>query len=137
MASIQSHRGKWHVQVYAGGRRASKVFATRKEAAAWALTHEAELSGKRLPDKTLKDALVRYAAEVSPTHRGERWERVRLQAMQQMPLAGRKLAGITGADIAEWRDMRLQEVAPGSVLREMTQLRSVFEACRRDWGVSA
>lgn len=122
------------MQVYSGGRRASKVFATRKEAAAWALAHEAELSGRRLPDKTLRDALVRYAAEVAPTHRGERWELVRLKVIERMPLAGRKLAGITGADIAEWRDMRLQEVKPGSVLREMTQLRSVFEACRRDWG---
>lgn len=134
MASIQRHRGKWRVQVFCGGRRESRVCETRQEAAQWALARTAELTGKRLPDKTLGDALARYGADVSPSHRGERWEVLRLAALGRMPIAGRKLAGMAAADFAGWRDARLAKVRPGTVAREMTLLRGVLEYARRDLG---
>ena len=37
MASILPHRDGYRVQVYVGGQRLSKVCATRREAAQWAL----------------------------------------------------------------------------------------------------
>jgi len=73
MASIQRHRSGYRVQVYANGVRDSKVCATRAAAAQWALMREGELTGKRLPDKTLTEALRDYASKVAPTHRGSRW----------------------------------------------------------------
>jgi integrase len=133
MASIQRNGARWRVQLYVQGVRDSASFPTRQEAAQWALQREAELTGKRLPDHTLADAMKRYVREVSPGHKGERWERVRLKALQDYPLASRRLAGITGADLAAWRDARLRDVKPGTVARELTLLRSVLEACRRDW----
>lgn len=134
MASIQLHRGKWRAQVSIGGRRESKVLPTRKAAAAWALAREAELGGRRLPDQSLKSALERYAREVSPTHRGEHWEVVRLLAFTREPIAMRRLAGLTAADLSQWRDERLARRKPATVLREMNLLHGVFECCRRDWG---
>lgn len=134
MASIQPHRGKWRVQVYVNGVRESKVADTRKEAASWALSREAELSGKKLPDKTFKDAMERYAREVAPKHRGERWEIVRLTSMAKDSIAKRKLAGLVASDFADWRDLRLADRKPGTVAREMNLMRSVLEAARRDWG---
>lgn len=95
---------------------------------------EAELSGAQLPDKTLADALARYRRDVAPTHKGERWEVVRLDKLATYPIARKRLEAIAGHDVAAWRDARLKEVAPASVAREMTLLRSVFEACRLDWG---
>ena len=50
-----------------GGVRESDTFRTRQEAAQWALQREAELSGTRLPDKSLADALRRYAADIRRT----------------------------------------------------------------------
>jgi integrase len=134
MASIQKQGAKWRVQVYADGKRDSKVLPTRQEAAQWALMREAELTGKKLPDRTLNDAMVEYGKKVSPTHRGEDWELVRLKAMGKMKLAGRKLAGLTASDFATWRDDRLKTHKPGTVAREMNLLRSVLEHARRDWG---
>lgn len=135
MASIQQCNGKWRVQVYVGGRRESKMCATRKEAAAWALSRESELSGKSLPDKTLADAFERFVQQVSPTHRGERHEVLRLARFAREPLARRKLAGIAAADLAEWRDQMLAEGRkPGGVVRDMTLMHSVFEHAKRDWG---
>src|SRR4029078_5646463 len=50
------------------------------------------------------------------------------------PLARRRIASITPADLAEWRDARLKAVGPASVRREMSLLRSVFDMAVREWG---
>jgi len=129
-------RGKaWRVEVCVQGVRRSATYPTKAEAATWAMRQEAEMSGRKLPERTLAEALQRYAAEVTPLHRGERWERVRLALIERTWLKPRQLlARVTGADVADWRDARLQSVSPASVAREMTLLRGVFEAARRDWG---
>lgn len=45
----------------------------------------------------------------------------------------KKIAMITPDDLGAWRDARLTRVKPGSVIREMTAMASVFEAARREW----
>lgn len=121
------------MQVYAHGTRDSKVFPTKQEAAQWALQREAELTGKKLPDKSWADALKRYALEVAPSHRGSKWELVRLKSLQVEPMGRRKLSGLAGNDFADWRDARLKQRTPGTVAREMNLMRSVLESARRDW----
>ncbi|MFU8763885.1 MAG: tyrosine-type recombinase/integrase [Haliea sp.] len=83
----------------------------------------------------MADALDRFLREVSPGRRGYVREKTTLDLwIREHPLRGYRLDVISGADVADWRDVRLRLVKPGSVLREMTLLRSVFEAARRDWG---
>src|SRR5690606_41688816 len=96
MASIQKHRSGWRVQVYGNGSRDSQVGRTRQEAAQWALQREAELAGKRLPDKSFGDAMARYVTDVAPSHRGHRWETLRLNAMKQEAIAKLHLATLAG-----------------------------------------
>lgn len=131
MASIYRSGKGYRAQVYVDGVRDSAVRPTRQEAAQWALEREAELSGKRLPDKTLLHALRLYGRDVAPTHRGARWELVRLTAFERDPIAGRRVAGITADDMANWRDGRLKAVKPGTVARELNLLRAVFEHARK------
>lgn len=133
MASIYRHGKGWRAQLYVGGVRDSGVFDTKQQAAAWALAREAELSGKKLPERTFGDALKRYAEEVAPGHRGARWELVRLRSLQKEPIAKRRLAGLAASDFADWRDARLKQRQPGTVAREMNLIRSVLEHARRDW----
>lgn len=133
MASIQRNGARWRVQLYVHGIRDSASFATKQEAAQWALQREAELTGKKLPGHTLADAMRKYVREVAPAHKGSRWELIRLKALERHKIASRKLAGLTGADLSAWRDERLRTLKPASVARELTLLRSVLEACRRDW----
>lgn len=133
MASIKSLGSGYRVQVYVKGVRDSKSFATRKEAATWALEREAELRGSKLPDKTFGDAMRDYAKKVAPDRAGERWERIRLVALARAPIARRRLEALTGADFADWRDERLTKVKPATVAREMNLMRAVLEVCRRDW----
>ena len=134
MASIYRHGKGWRVQVYVDGVRESSVFDTKARAAGWALEREAQLSGRKTPDKTVGDALERYSSDVSPSHRGAKWEISRLGAMRRSALARVRLDRLTAADIATWRDERLAAVQPASVLREINLLRSVLESARRDWG---
>lgn len=131
MASIQKHKSGWRVQVYCNGVRDSKVCPTRQEAAQWALHREAELTGKKLPDRSFADALKLYAELVAPTHRGVKWELIRLRSLGREPMARRKLAGLDADDFARWRDDRLEQVSPGTVAREMNLISSVLEFVRK------
>jgi integrase len=134
MASIRKRGSMWRAEVYRDGIRRSGTFPTKQQAAAWATQVEAELAGERLPDNTVKDALRRFAREVSPTHKGHQWEAVRLKRLESDPLAAVRLPSLKPAHIAEWRDRRLEAVSGASVAREMNLLRSVFEIARREWG---
>ena len=134
MASIRKRGDSWRVELYRNGVRESGTFPTKQQAAAWAHQREAELGGERLPDNTLGAALRRYSTDVSPTHKGEKWELDRLRQLGRDPLAKAHLPSLKAAQVAEWRDRRLALVAPGSVAREMTLLRSVLEVARKEWG---
>ena len=114
--------------------RESATFPTKQQAAAWALQREAELGGERLPEHTVRDALRRYAREVSPTHKGERWELTRLRLLERDELASVRLPALRATHVADWKRRRLQAVSGASVAREMTLLRSVLEEARREWG---
>lgn len=134
MASIRRRGTSWRAELYKDGARESATFPTRQQAAAWAQQREAELVGARLPENTVRDALRRFADEVAPKHKGERWEVLRLALLERDKLAAVRLPALRPIHIAEWRERRLQAVSGASVRREMNLLQSVFKACRRDWG---
>lgn len=67
-------------------RRKTKVFPTRREAAAWAYAKEAkkdEEVRRKVTDHTLLDAIRKYSSEVSPSKKGKRWEQIRLAAFEK------------------------------------------------------
>ena len=131
-------QGTWRVQFMVRGIRDGGTFATKREADEYKARKTtqilAQADGRAGSVKTLRDALRRYAEEVSPTKRGERLEIVRLSAFerQQLPVH-RTLDKLTTADLVSWRDSRLSVNARGSVLRDMTLLGSVLETARREW----
>lgn len=114
------------------GTRLSETLPTKATATAWMIQAENELRTAGRPDMTVGAAMRRYSDEVAPTHKGGVWEIIRLNALGKMPLAKIKLGRLKNSDLAEWRDSR--KVKPGTILREMNLLHSVFESCRRDWG---
>lgn len=98
------------------------------------LEREADIRAGKLPEHTVRDALRRYGREVSPKHRGERWEIARLGLLERDPLAAVALPSLQARHLAEWRERRLRAVSDGSVRREMSLLRSVLRMCRAEWG---
>lgn len=138
MATIKKRGKVWFVQVRRKGITRCSSHHTKYEAQAWAVKTEAEiLSGNIINPSTdhhsLRDALQRYADEVSCKRRGERWERIRLGRFCRDPLADTDLLDVTPDMLGKWRDDRLKEVQAGTVLREITLLSAVFEIARKEW----
>lgn len=136
MASIIPHGDKWRAQVAIAGVRDSKVFRTKREATAWAAIRETEIRANRSKKPSeriaLHSLLSRYIEEVSPEKRGAEKEIIRLKAMIRM-LPDIPLSEIGPEIIQRYRDDRLQQVKPNSVLRELGTLSSVFEHAIIEW----
>lgn len=115
-------------------------FVSLADAKAWARRIEADMDrgravGERQADKvTLGELLGRYARDISPGHKGASQEVIRLNQWAALPLAKRDAGAVRSADIASWRDRRLQAVGPGTVLRDLGMLSVVYETARLEWG---
>lgn len=137
MASFQKRPRGWRVELQVKGQRECRTFDTKAQAQAWAALRETELrqaiqSGV-VAGKTVLEALDRYAREVSPTKRGQRWEILRLAAIGRTPLSGIKLSELAPEHIARWRDERLKNVTGSTVNRELNLLSHVFSVAAREW----
>lgn len=151
MATFERRAGAWRVTIRLRGVRDSGTFSTKAAAAAWAAEREGEIlrvAEGGLPNKSVREALVRYRDEVSPAKRGGRWEVLRIDAFigAARPASGRDvappvlgdlvdrpLAAVDSAALAAWRDARLRQVSPATVTREINLLSAVFETARKEW----
>lgn len=143
MATIRRLRGRWQAQVRRKGiPPRAKSFDSKADAEKWARSLEAELDRcGTLPDMrlaeqmTVRDLLERYLAEITPQKRSARSEHYRLQGMMRRSIAHRTLALLTPQHVAAYRDERLAEVAPATVIRELNSLGHAIDIARKEWGV--
>lgn len=139
MAVVRKRGKSWQAIVRLKGHPAlSATRATKREAEEWAKQQEADiLAGRRgrFPLKTVADALKRYELEVTVHKRTRVNEGKRLSAIQRdFPWLMQKIMHtVTPADLARWRDVRLQKVKPSTVLRDVTLLRNVWSVASREW----
>lgn len=143
MATIRPMRDKWQAIVRRKGYPSqSKTFDIKKDAEKWARQQERSIDAGQWVDRTeaeqttLKELLERYAQEVSQNKRGADAEAYRIEQFKRSKLAQYAPAAITSRLIAGWRDDRLQEVSPGTVLRELQLLGHVFTVAMREWGIA-
>ena len=138
MAYIRKTANGWRAEVERNGVRQSATRETKSAVVQWAAAVEAEiLAVKRgaYPRKTFGQALDRYVEEVSARKKGERFERLRIEALvRDFPkLVAKQLTDVTTPDLADWRDARLAKVTPGSVQRDINVLSNVFTVARKEW----
>ena len=133
MASFQKKGDKWQAQVRVKGFSGSKRFHTKQEAKEWAFEMERRAGkyGKALTNYTLGDAMQKFADEISPTHKGERWERVRIAKLKRDSIADIQLKNLTTSDLQHWIDR--QTTSSGSIRRELNVIQSVLKYCRNPW----
>lgn len=135
---VKRPSGKWQATVRRDGRSQSRTFSKRSDALKWARQTEvrAELEGSLKPaaiqpvmGKTLGEALVAFRDRVVPTHRSAANETCSINAMLRRDawLTRTPLDALTADAVVRWRDRRLKEVAPGTVIRELTLLQSAVE----------
>lgn len=146
MASIRkrsrSAKGQWQAQVRKKGYPLQTMtFDTRVAAEAWARAVEVEMDQGRFVPRveaettTLKELLERYLEEVTPLKKGAAAETARIRAQLRHPMAQRFIGSIHGADIARYRNERLQKVQPATVKRDLVVISHLFEVARKEWGI--
>lgn len=140
MATITRHRSRWQIKIRRKGYpRICKTFVSRKDAEIWARQIEGDMACGTFVDRseadllTYADVLRRYMAEVLPRKRGGDREVSKLKPYIEHPLVNKPLSAIKPQDMAFLRDWRLEQVSPGTVLREFCVLRNAFEVAARDW----
>lgn len=140
MASIKSHpSGGYRAFICVSGIRESKVLKTKRDAQQWAAMREAQLSEdvKKSPAEkhTLRGLFEKYRDEVSPTKRGARWEVVRINLFLRDPVLplDSPVGKLDVEHLVAWRDARLKQVSPASVLRESKLISSMLEFAKREW----
>lgn len=139
MASFKKIDGQWRAWVARQGIRKSKVFRTKAEAESWATKVEADiLAGKLAPaaSMTVAQAIDKYIKTEVPKRRGGHYEKRRLLALIRLCpwLAEKPVAEVTSEDMARWRDERRRAVSDASVVRESSDLRTLWRHCR-SWKV--
>lgn len=137
MATLRKKGGNWEAAIARKGIRKSRTFATKTAAAHWAAETERNIiTGRKeiIKGKSFADLIKKYANEVSPTKKGEKWEVTRLNAILRQDISKLNLSHISRQDIAVWRDLRLEKVSPSSVKREMNLISHVFNVGINDWG---
>ena len=131
---------QWHVQVRRKGFPSqTKTFETKLDAEKWARDIEGEMdkgifvSRVEAESTTLKECLERYSLEVTPLKKGASKELSVIRKLQAHDLSARFMATVRGADLAEYRDERLRNAAPATVMRELAVLSHVFNTAIREW----
>lgn len=120
----------------------SKTFPTKQEAILWAAEREGQLlqglagalrEAERL---TLGNALDRYAEEVSVHKKGYLQELKRVKRWKREPMASLPLGHIRGADMARYRDGRMNGGVSGNTVRlDLALISHLYEVARKDWGL--
>jgi integrase len=133
MAFIRKRKDRWAAEVRAKGVYRCKSFPTRAEAQRWALDLEMQLGKKSfvISSHSMREAMQRYALEVSPSHKGSQWEIVRLKKLQRDPIADIMLADILRDDIQLW--IERQTISNASINRELTMIAAVLREARVRW----
>jgi integrase len=144
MATFRFRSNKWQARVRRQGHPdETRSFLTHKEAERWARTvesgidHGSFISPTQAKKTTLGDLIQRYIAEVLPSMKGATDDTIRLKAICRRPICRNSIASLSPAKIAEYRDLRLKGVAPGTVVRELAYLSSIINHGRREWGIHA
>lgn len=143
MANI-SKRGdrQWQARVRKRGHTAVATFETKARADAWARKIEGEIDAGRFHAGSqeaerviLRAALERYLTERVCLKKGIKQNTGIVKTWQASKLAERSLASIRGSDIAAWRDMKLMEVGPQTVVHHLNLLSNLFNVAATDWGM--
>lgn len=123
------------------GSRLADINTAQKNAEAWARLVESEMdrgifqSRSESEQTTLAECLKRYQREVTPHKKGAAQEHGKIDKFLTYSLANFYMASIRGTHLAAFRDERLAEAKPATVVREMAILSHVFNVARKEWGM--
>ena len=149
MATFRKRGDKWQARIQRRGQPdISKSFLTKQDAERWARGVERDLDlgiyapplvktkEEAKPDLGTLGALIKlYREVVTPTKRSARHETQWLSHLERDALAAVPLAALTAKAVADYRDRRLKEVTPSTLLRTLQVLSAILNHARREWAL--
>ena len=143
MATLRKRsNGHWQARVRKANQSITKTFINKVDAERWAKQVEVEIqkgsyNNLVLAERTtFAEIIERYIAEVLPTMRGGKADYIRLKALARRPIAKLNMVALTPQKIAQHRDERLKEIAPATVIRELSYFSSIITYARKEWGIN-
>ena len=143
MATLRKrNNGHWQARVRKANQSITKTFINKIDAERWAKQVEVEMqkgsyTNLALAERTtFAEIIERYIVEVLPTMRGGKADYIRLKALARRPLAKLNMVNLTTQKIAQHRDERLKEIAPATVIRELSYFSSIITHARKEWGIN-
>jgi integrase len=133
--------GHWQARVRKANQNITKTFINKVDAECWAKQIEVEIQKGSYTNlilaerTTFAEIIERYTDEVLPTMRGGKADYIRLKALARRPIAKLSMAALTPQKIAQHRDERLKEIAPATVIRELSYFSSIISYARKEWGI--
>jgi integrase len=141
MASIDQRGDTWRARIRIPGfQLKTRSFDSYEEAKVWADRAEAQLRAgvDSIPDfglePTLREALERYAEEVTPEKKSHEQELRRIAAWQQRPVADLKLSKLKARHFKEFKKERSKGGASGNTIRlDLAVISNLFRVAREEW----
>ncbi len=136
MASILKHKNGWRVQIRKKGVNKSAIFRTKPEAQVWANETERAIDAgtyEEIIDVPFSFIIDKYIREITIQKKGAKAETLRLKRLLDMPIADVSIIDLTEQDFENWRDERLKNVSPASVLREWNTLSNIMTVAINKW----
>ena len=137
MASFKTlENGRVRAFLCVNGQRRNKTFTNKQKAKSWVREIEYQLEQQENDGVkeifTLGQLFRKYAREVSPSKKGERWEIIRLNHLETFKaFASIKLIELKREDIEGWINERLESVKSSSVNRELNLISHCLTQARR------
>ncbi len=141
MATFRKRGKKWQAQVRLNGHDPlSQSFTRKSDAEAWAKKTEVELQNQPSdqadkPTLILSQLLDRYERDITPKKKARYSEKYLLRNLRSHSVASLELTQLTSEAICAYRDVRLKQVTPSSVRRELAVLQHCLEIAKREWGL--
>jgi integrase len=145
MATIrQVPSGYWQAVIRIKGySHLSRTFRIKRDCDIWATDTEAKMNRGVFNDVSesealmLKDGLIRYLREVTPSKKGFESESYKIKAMLREKFVEKTFATFRQSDAAKYRDDLVKDGLSASTIRKNLSLLShLYETANREWGIS-
>jgi hypothetical protein len=127
VASLRKRsNGHWQARVRKANQSITKTLINKVDTERWAKQIEVEMQKGSYTNlvlaerTTFAEIIEGYIIEVLPTMRGGKADFIRLKALARHPIAKLNMVALTPQKIAQHRDERLKDIAPATVIRELS-----------------
>jgi integrase len=141
MGCVRKRGKSWNAQVrIAGWRSFTKSFNSKSDAKLWIDELERKLHSAPIPDIpidrkiALGELLIKFADEVSPSHKGCVAETCRLKSIARRWIGELDIRYLTKQHFIQYRDDRMTLVTGSSVGSELALMKRVLDTAIKKWG---